>query len=104
MKKQFVLIGTDAPTEKEKWMLNTMNDILEKGMMRFAFVGWSYRCNPVFTAHWDMTADDLARAAANLQFDAIDQFIIHNLDRYYGMVDDPDEEEYDEDQNEDTEV
>ncbi len=104
MKKQFVLVGAVEPTEKELWILNTMNGILEKGLEHLSFVGWRDPNDMIFTARWEMTCDDLSRAASHLQFDSIDQFIIHNLDRYYGMVDDPDEEEYDEDQNEDTEV
>lgn len=104
MKKQFVLVGDGEPTEKEKWILNMMNGILEHGMEHFAFVGWRSPADTVFTARYRMDCDDIARAASHLQFDAIDQFIIHNLERYREMEAEPDEEEYDEDQNENTEV
>lgn len=104
MKKQFVLVGVEEPTEKEKWLLNTMNGILEHGMEHFACVGWRDPDDTVFTARYRMDCDDIARAASHLNFDAIDQFIIHNLERYLEMEAEPDEEEYDEDQNENTEV
>ena len=51
-----------------------------------------------------MGCDDIARAARLLNFDAIDQFVIQNLERYLEIEAEPDEEEYDEDQNENTEV
>lgn len=104
MKKQFVLIGDGDPTEKEKCLLNMMNDIMENGMEHFAFVGWRNPDDTVFTARYKMDCDDIARAASHLQFDAIDEFIIHNLERYREMEAEPDGEEYDEDQNENTEV
>ena len=104
MKKQFVLVGDGKPTEKEKWLLNVMNDILEHGMEHFACVCWRRPYDRVFTAQYGMDCDDIARAATHLNFDAIDEFIIHNLGRYLEMEAEPDEEEYDEDQNENTEV
>ena len=104
MKKQFVLVCDGEPTEKEKWLLNTMNGILEHGMEHFAFVGWRTPEDTVFTARYEMDCDDIARAASHLQFDAIDQFIIHNLERYREMEAEPGEKEFDEDQNENTEV
>ena len=104
MKKQFVLVGDGKPTEKEKCLLNMMNDIIENGIEHFAFVGWGNPADTVFTARYKMDCDDIARAASHLQFDAIDQFIIHNLERYREMEAEPDEEEYDEDQDENTEV
>ena len=104
MKKQFVLVGDGEPTEKEKCLLNMMNDIMENGIEHFAFVGWRNPADTVFTARYKMDCDDIARAASHLNFDAIDQFIIHNLERYREMEAEPDEEEFEEDQNEDTEV
>ena len=104
MKKQFVLIGDGEPTEKEKCLLNMMKDIMENGIEHVAFVGWRNPDDTVFTARYRMDCDDIARAASHLQFDAIDEFIIHNLGRYREMEAEPDEEEYDEDQNENTEV
>lgn len=104
MKKQFVLVGDGKPTEKETCLLNMMNDIMENGIEHFAFVGWRSPADTVFTARYEMDCDDIARAASHLNFDAIDQFIIHNLERYREMEAEPDEEEYDEDQNENTEV
>ena len=104
MKKQFVLIGDGEPTEKEKFLLNMMNDIIENGIEHFACVGWRKPDDAVFTARYRMDFDDIARAATHLNFDAIDQFIIYNLERYREMEAEPDEEEYDEDQNENTEV
>lgn len=104
MKKQFVLVCDGEPTEKEKWILNMVNGILGHGMEHFACVGWRSPDDTVFTAQYRMDCDDIARAASHLNFDAIDQFIIHNLERYREMEAEPDEEEYDEDQNENTEV
>ena len=104
MKKQFVLVGGGEPTEKEKCLLNMMNDIMENGIEHFACVGWRSPYDTVFTAQYKMDCDDIARAATHLNFDAIDQFIIHNLERYREMEAEPDEEEFEEDQNEDTEV
>lgn len=104
MKKQFVLVGDEKPTEKEKCLLNMMNDIMENGIEHFACVGWRSPDDTVFTARYKMDCDDIARAASHLNFDAIDQFIIHNLERYREMEAEPDEEEFEEDQNEDTEV
>ena len=104
MKKQFVLVGDGEPTEKEKWLLDVMNGILEHGMEHFAFAGWRSPNDTDFTARYNMDCDELARAARLLNFDAINEFIIHNLERYREMETEPDEEEYDEDQNEDTEV
>lgn len=104
MKKQFVLIGDGEPTEKEKWLLNMMNDILEHRMEHLACVGWRNQDDKVFTARYRMDRDDIVRAAANLNFYAIGQFIIDNLERYREMETETDEEEYDEDQNENTEV
>ena len=103
MKKQFVLVGDGEPTEKEKCLLNMMNDIMENGIEHFAFVGWRSPDDTGLTARYEMDCDDIARAASHLNFDAIDQFIIHNLERYREMEAEPDEEEHDEDQNENTE-
>ena len=85
MKKQFVLVGDGKPTEKEKCLLNMMNDILEHGMEHFVCVGWIKPNDTVFTTQYGMDCEGIARAATHLNFNAIDEFIIHNLGRYREM-------------------
>lgn len=89
--KQFILLGTDEPSEQEQWLLGLMNDILAKGFDRMAFVALlddGDVCS--YTAHCGMDAFSMAMAAEQLRFDATDAFIKANLERHRSMEVDED--------------
>lgn len=93
--KQFVLLGTNEPSELEQWLLKIANDILGCNMSSIAIVGFADDNDGVYTAHWNMETFDLEAASAHLHFDAVDGFIKANIDRYAAMAQgyDPDEDE-----------
>lgn len=85
---RFILVGDQPPTELEQWLLKAVNQLTAMDAGAVACVAFPTDRNSeigAFTCHFHMGAPNLAEAATQLHFDAIEEYIRVNLGRYRSM-------------------
>ena len=87
----YALISNKQPVEYESFMLEALENLRKCNVISIAVVAFTKE-GETQTGYWQMNMAEKEHAAAAIRYDAMDDFIKANINRYRNLPDEPDEE------------